>query len=522
MIKCGKLWGMTSEVNGEKYLPIPTDELCLSMAESHLEQIARLKEKLGRMETSPWQTTPKAVLKTKAQLKTLRAKPAEDLNLQNGLRLWKERQRQQEQLSLQTLPQVPETTKRPVSEFGLAVRPFAEAARHAHKTIKEIRESHPLGNMFGHETSELKSARIGFSFNTSQIISRVNELRVESAVQEGTLDPKEINSIVIPQIQPPRPAVSYRVPEAPPLQHADLWPLPIYRNPDLNPGFERHLITAARQLSPDGQKTGLVLAVGRTLSRHITEGPWNSVPTEFRDQAGLAQGVAEVTGWVSQFENQTLPIPTAAELGRVGNGQLKHTENFLAAALANHLLQELKNPHLTEKDLRKLYREFSDTVGQAAEWIGSHGNETVCKAIDNLPPVAGVSVIARLSTQRYTRLGFPCSLFMSEERMAEIFSNTGYDYKFGRKKEKGIQEEAGYHIQIILDCLRERMNQEDINVPRVFTILEQLDYGDLVLEGVFEGADSQGKEILLQALAACSSFPTLRRKLKHRFDQGDY
>lgn len=501
---------MNSEFNGEKPLPILPDELCLSMAESYLQQKAALKAKLNLKETSPWQTTPKAIQNVATQLKALEVRPAKDLNLRNGLRLLKIRQKEQAQQSLQIMPQVPEVAKRPVSEFGQAVRPLAQAARDAHRIIKT------------NEASKLKSAQASFSFNTSQIISRVNALRIERAVQEGTLDAKETNSIVIPQIQAPRPSVSYRADQSPVLPHNDLWPLPIYRNPDLNPRFMQHLITASKRLSPDGQKTQLVLAVGRTLSRHLTEGPWNSVPTDFRDRAKVTLGVTEVAQWISQFEAQTLPIPTAAELGRPNTEQLRHTESYMIAILAAYLLQELKNPQLTEKELRRLYQGFSNEVGRAAEWIGKRGDEMVCQAIDNLPPVAGVLVISRLSTERYTQLGFPCNLFMSEVRMAEVLSNAGYKYNFRFRYPPEVQETTGYNIQVLVGCLEERMEQGDISTGSVFTILEKLPYGDSIIKGLFEGANPEGKEILLQTLGTCSNFRQLRQQLQLRLDEGEY
>ncbi len=312
-----------------------------------------------------------------------------------------------------------------------------------------------------------------------------------------------------PQRQYLRPGLIDREPGSPILPHHDLGVLPDFRKPTrLNDNLEYALTEA---VLPNRQ---LVRAVLFLLPQHISTNTvsCSALPATFRDMELMVREASNVAKLLSQVEAGQFMRPTAFEVGKRSPEQRRHIRRYIWGALADTLLEEIRNPHQSEDAIRKQYQQLSKTFRGLAEWIGvpdygQTGYDIVADEIEKLSDIEQSLLTSRFSLALAQDLGYPGRDLASERRLAEYLRKVVF-------APKPVRESL---ISKLIETLNDRVEAQDININGVFADLKTLPYGEKVVEDLFIFGDENTREMLLNILAESGAFVTLYRDLHQRF-----
>lgn len=451
------------------------------------------------------------------------------------------------------------------SQYREAIMPFVLAAREAYRPIKGIKSQirhldseqrrieeqiaetnisfagkHPLtAALTGIKISKTElqrslatsGAEEEFRLRANELIAEVNSWRAKSALSANLVTPAATALIGRPQIPRTEGTNKFQRPESPVRPHNALGALSIYREKDVRPDLANAIRTHSKALMASSMDAAdIAIAMVHLVPAHFVAMN-RSTPVDLRGSDDLARQIVEVSHTVGMYDAGLLQPPTFEELGVRSTEQDKHITTHLRALLAHFLRDELTNPNRTERQLQDFYQDLSNFVRNTARYITprsehiSASYERIGLIIESLPGLEGPMLAARLSTNLFQELGLPCLDYMGEIRMAEVMRNIGNSghWSFGNRADRSaggyiIPETSRFHLDKIIESIRERLETDEIDRQRLFDAIESLDYGDRVIENLFEIADIDQQAILFRALEDSNCFSDVRRNLRRQID----
>ena len=427
------------------------------------------------------------------------------------------------------------------SVFKDSIRPHAEKAREARRVLGRFdsldqdykaadellkdTEDSSMRDYLSQCKSEIAEERAKLGGNVYRDIARedqrkaINEVIIEtnqlrSRLQAGITvsTPLALSLDLQPQVPLP-PSRKRREPHAPPLLHHGFGILPSQRRTDVPDDIK---LSLSRGIIQEHQGDVVVrdvsLAVAHLLPSNLISRDMNKRPSDFRRSVAVAEGILTTADLILAYERRELLMPHPENYAMPNADQEKYIEAAVRFILINHLYDELANPNRDEDKYRlTIQRNISGAINRVATLIGGRGYERVAQAIESLPDVEAALLRSRLSISEDIKLGFPRSDLAHEKRFGEmcawaIFGN------HNRGKNNSANREAA--VNLILEKLGERVDVGDIQIEEIFEYFESLEYGEILIRQVYEAANDENRDLLLDMLTESGYFLEVRRSLR--------
>lgn len=449
------------------------------------------------------------------------------------------------------------------TQYTEAIMPFVLAAREAFQLVLEVREQvkfldgeqrrierqieesripingrHPLtAALTGIKISraELQSspalppAKEEFRLKANELIAEVNNWKARFAVSSNLVNPAATALIGRPQIPPFERKNKFTRPNSPTRPHNSLGMLSIYRDKRIKPNLEFAIRVQSRFFAhADSNTVTNSLAVALLVPEHLTRMD-KSTPYELREPKTLAKHIVSLTILLGEYEAGILARPSIEQIGLRSNEQDDFILTDLRVLFAECIRIELENPNRTEKQNQDLYQDFSNAVRRIAKDITprfghiSNSYERLGSIIERLPDFEGALLVARLSTRLYTDLGLPCIDSVEGIRLAEVMRNIASSghWSPGNRADMTV---AGYrvpeiyraHLDKVIESISGRLDTDEIDCQKIFEAIENLDYGNQVIEHLFEIADDDQQGVLLRALMDSNCFTDVIRDIRRK------